>query len=236
MNIEEYRKIYNSDDADPGWEAIDKALKKIYKKQKPKHWAPEIYGSLGGPDPLDGISVYKSNAGGIEHYHFVTYGFSELYYSEEAVEEGCSKFEFELTFRLKPFELDKEYPTWPLNLLQNLARYVFESYRHFEEFHMMNANGPIRLETDTDITALAFCIDPELGIIDTPHGKVEFVQIYGITNEEYQSLKENGTDSKPIFDSIKASNPLFITDLTRKSQNKTSKGATKSKPKKKQKS
>jgi hypothetical protein len=216
MDIKEYRRKYKDNDANPGWDSIDHAFKKIYGDQEPKHWAPVIHHMLGGEDPLDGISLYKSFSGSIEHFHFVTYGFSQLYYDEEAFGSDYSKFGFELTFRLKPFESDDEYPTWVINLLQNIARYVFSSGKWFEEFHYMNANGPIRLDTDTAITALAFCIDPELGVIETPHGEVQFLQMFGITSNEYEQLKTKGINAESLFQKHKASNPLFITDLNRK--------------------
>lgn len=216
MNIEEYRRRFKDEDRSPGWEAIDEALKKIYIDQKPKHWAPALYASLGGDDPLDGISLYESNSGGVKHYHFVTYGFSQLYYDEESVGGDFSKFGFELTFRIKPFELDEGYPTWAINMLQNIARYVFKSGKWFEEYHYLNANGPIRLDTDTNITALAFFTDPELGVIETPHGQVQFLQVYGITGDEFEKLKKSGNDAENIFTSAKALNPIFITDLKRK--------------------
>ncbi|MFV2172583.1 suppressor of fused domain protein [Actinomadura sp. LOL_016] len=54
--------------------------------------------TLGGPDPLDGISVYP-RADPVPHWHFVSYGMSELYEktSSNADESGWG---FEFTFRL----------------------------------------------------------------------------------------------------------------------------------------
>ena len=57
---------------------------------------------------------------------------SELYYDEEAAANEFSKWGFEFTFRLPciPDDMptsDDEAPVWPINLMQNLARYVFES-------------------------------------------------------------------------------------------------------------
>jgi hypothetical protein len=65
-------------------------------------------------------------------------------------------------------------------------RHVVSSGNWFEAYHFTPANGPIRLETDTAITALAFVPDPELGTIDTPHGEVAFLQMVGLTDAEYQ--------------------------------------------------
>ena len=35
------------------------------------------------------------------------------------------------------------------------------------------------------------CLDPELGKIQTPHGEVQFLQMVGITTDEYELLKQN---------------------------------------------
>lgn len=34
MNLSKYRKLFKSKDSTPGWDAIDSALKQIYKKKK----------------------------------------------------------------------------------------------------------------------------------------------------------------------------------------------------------
>ena len=44
------------------------------------HWGTIIKAMLGGPDPIDGISAYESNAAPIPHLHFCSYGFTSLYY------------------------------------------------------------------------------------------------------------------------------------------------------------
>lgn len=214
MTLEEYKKEFSDDDA-VGWLAIDKPLEELYPNQEPKHFAPPIPYMLGGEDPLDGISIYESKKQ-TDHFHFVTYGFSELYYNEEKLESEFSKWGFELTFRLKPFELDNETPSWPIALLQNIAKYVFSSGNWFEEFHYMPANGPIRLGTETEITAILFVNDPELEKIQTPHGEVSFLQIVGITTAEFEHLKENLETAEELYHKLKENNPLLITDLTRK--------------------
>lgn len=214
MTLEEYKKQFSDDDA-VGWLSIDKELDELYPNQEPKHYVPPISYMLGGADPLDGISVYESKKQ-TDHLHFVTYGFSELYYNEEKLDGEFSKWGFELTFRLKPFAPDNENPSWAIALLQNIARYVFDSGNWFEEFHYMPANGPIRLDTETAITALIFVADPELEKIQTPHGEVTFLQIVGITSAEYDQLVENPETAEELVNKLKENNPLLITDLTRK--------------------
>ena len=90
----------------------------------------------------------------------VTYGFSELYDKEsDNLEE--SGYGFELTFRLAKREDEEEPPAWALNLLQNMGRYVFNSGNVFRSGDYLDANGPICLGADTQLTALAFTLDPE---------------------------------------------------------------------------
>jgi len=214
MNKEEYIKKFTEDDA-VGWLSIDAEVDKIYPNQEPQHFGTLIKYMLGGEDPLDGISVYESNEQE-PHYHFVSYGFSELYYDEEKAGGEFSKFGFELTFRLKKENNDQFH--WAMNLMQNLAKYVFKSGKWFEEFHFIPANGPIKLESATDITALAFVLDPELGKIETPHGEVSFLQMVGLTTSEYEQLKLNPklAETEKLMEKLKETNPLLITDLNRK--------------------
>jgi len=216
MNITQYRELYDADDAAPGWDAIDLRLKEVYGSQEPRHWGTLHKAMLGGPDPIDGISAYESKAGGISHLHFCTYGYSELYYNEEAVGKDFSRFGFEMTFRLASPLPPTEEPNWVLNLLENLARYVFNSGKWFEEYHWIPANGPIRLESETDIVGLAFTLDPELLPIESPHGTVEFIQAFGITSAELASLKDKSRSCQEIIEEQQRLNPMLVTDLTRR--------------------
>lgn len=214
MTLEEYKKEFTEDDA-VGWLEIDKQFDRLYPNQEPKHFAPAISYMLGGEHPLDGVSIYESKKQ-TDHFHFVTYGFSELYYDEEKLDSEYSKWGFELTFRLKPFAGDTENPGWAVALLQNIAKYVFSSGNWFEEFHYMPANGPIRLDTETEITGLLFVTDPEIEKIETPHGEVTFLQIVGITTAEFDAIKEGRRTVEEVVNELKENNPLLITDLTRK--------------------
>ncbi|GAA4876925.1 hypothetical protein GCM10023310_65930 [Paenibacillus vulneris] len=196
-----------------GWDAIDHALSKIYGDQEPKHYGTILSYALGGQDPLDGISVYKSDSPQ-PHWHFVTYGFSELYEKESDIPDE-SGYGFELTLRLSRTEEEEEPPAWALNLLQNMGRYVFKSGNIFKSGDYLDANGPICLGADTDLTALAFVEDPELLAIHTPNGRVEFIQMVGITADELEAMQTWNTlgvlsESLPYI-------PQYMTDLGRES-------------------
>ncbi|AVK84849.1 branched-chain alpha-keto acid dehydrogenase subunit E2 [Lysinibacillus sp. B2A1] len=196
-----------------GWDAIDQALLQVYGEQEPMHYGTMIPYSLGGEDPLDGISAYKSETP-IPHWHFVTYGFTELY-EKEFENEEYSGYGFELTFRLVRNENEEEPPAWALNLLQNMGRYVFNSGNVFRTGDYLDANGPICLDADTQLTALAFTQDPELAEIDTPNGKMEFIQMVGITEDELEAMQTWNTLG--MLQAGIQQIPSYITDLTRAS-------------------
>lgn len=196
-----------------GWDAIDEELLKIYGEQEPKHYGTVIPYLLGGEDPLEGISVYKSEIP-VPHWHFVTYGFSELY-EKESENAEYSGYGFELTFRLARKEDEEEPPAWALNLLQNMGRYVFNSGNVFRSGDYLDANGPICQGADTFLTALAFTLDPELPAIDTPNGQVEFIQIVGITGDELEAMQTWNTMG--VLNAGLEYIPSYVTNLSRAS-------------------
>jgi hypothetical protein len=210
MTSEEYTKQFNEDDA-PGWLAIDAPLEKLYSGQEPRHFASVIKYMLGGPDPLDGTSIYDSQQQTF-HRHVVSYGMSELYYAPEHAGKEFSKWGFEFTMRVKG-KADDEDPKWAIGLMNNLARYVFQSGNWFEEYHYIPANGPIKLGSTTDKAGILFISDPELGSIDTPHGNVTFLQLIGITEAQLERLKQSPEEGPLMIEEMKKNNPLFITDL-----------------------
>lgn len=219
MTQKEYKNLFDEEDA-VGWLEIDKVVEGIYGDQKPRHYAPPLHYMVGGEDPLDGVSIYDSQKD-IFHRHLVSYGMSELYYNEEAAGGEFSKWGFEFTFRLKPFDEDGDDPTWVVNLMNNLARYVIKSGKWFEEYHVIPANGPIRLNStaEINIVGVAFVSDPELGKIQTPHGEVLFLQMVGLTANEMNRITSANSaydEVKKVLHEIKTINPLMITDLLRR--------------------
>lgn len=215
MDLEEYKTRYPDDDAAPGWEAISARLEQVYPGVEPKHYGTVIKHMLGGPDPLDGISIYRCGPADGWHYHYVSYGFSALYYNEEQVGGEFSGFGFELSLRLQPFADDPEWPVWPCNMLQNLARYVFKSGNWFDEHHWIPANGPLRLDTQTALTGALFVTDPVLGRIDTPHGRLQFLQLVGITEAELAAIRAQTLAVPDLVAALARRDPLLVTDLAR---------------------
>lgn len=198
------------DDGAPGWEAIDAALKAVYPTQAPQHYGPVLRSLLGGEEPLDGISAYWNDAP-LPHWHFVSYGFSELY-EKESDDPATSGYGFELSLRVAAAS-GSEPPAWAMNFLQNLARYVFANGKVFQQGHYLNAGGPIAADTDTLLRHIAFLRDPQLPPRETPNGSLEFLQVIGLTDDEMDAVKCWSTTG--VLEALLPKMPLWITDIAR---------------------
>ena len=196
-----------------GWAALDSALEAVYDGVEPvQHWGTVRRWSAGGRDPLDGISVY-ARTDPVPHWHYVSYGLSELY-AKEREDPLVSGWGFELTARLRRGDEDAP-PVFLANVLQNLARYVFETGNVFSPGHSMDLFGPIHEESDTAIRAAMFYDDPELADFLGPFGHVRFLQVVGITEDERAAIRTwDATSVKPI---LCEHLPLLVTDLGRRS-------------------
>ena len=129
------------------------------------------------------------------HWHVVTVGLAAL--------------GFELTFRVE--KDDEMFPGWAVDLLANLAAYIFGSGHEFAPGHHVDLRGPIKLDERTDITAAALAPDGKLGKYDG----VEFLQIVGLTAEELELCRAWRTEG--VLGLLARNDPLFVTRLERKS-------------------
>lgn len=170
-----------------GWDAITSEFERIYQGQtNPKHYGTLIKWSLGGNDPLDGISIYD----GGEFWHFVTYGMTELYEKEE--NDGISGFGYEMTFKLKKEAYSDEEGEMKCicGILQAIARITFtkgEPFGPFEYLYTGQTTG-IDARQMSNITGFICVPDPSVNTIDTPNGKVAFLEFIGMTDSELKTL------------------------------------------------
>jgi len=197
----------------PGSAAISDALRALYGQRRPVHFENPHPASLGGDDPLYGISVFWRSEPA-PHWHYVTYGFSDLL-SKGTSNAAVSGFGFELTLRVAAARSAETPPAWPRFLLQSLARYVFKSGNGFHEGHRMSTDGPISLDSVTELGALAFAFDSELPAIDTSFGRVAFLQVVGLTLDEERAAQR--WDTRKLLDALLPHVPLWITHLERQS-------------------
>lgn len=193
-----------------GWDYITDTFEKIYPDQKePLHYGTIISWQLGGEDPLEGISIYD----GGDYCHFVTYGFSELY-EKESENKEYSGYGFELTVKLrKSPAVNEEELNCMAGILQALARYVFESdapFLPYQYIYTGQENGMDR-EGKSKITGFATMPDPA-GTIDTPNGKIQFVQLIGLTDKELKAINNKEYTVEQMLEKMGNS----LTDYTRR--------------------
>lgn len=159
---------------------------------------------------IDGVSVYR--AARPAHWHLVTFGLSELY-AKESDEPAVSGWGFELTMRV-PRQRGDQAPLWALGLLQGIAKQTHVQARRRAVGDRIDVEGPIIGQT-TALTALLMAEDPHLGTIDTPHGRLQFLQMVGITADELAFARQAGSDR--LLEWLGQRDPLLLTDLERAS-------------------
>lgn len=214
MTREEYISRMNEDmDWAPGWDAVEEEFKRLYSGIKPAHYGTDVNSRamFGGDDFLDGFSIYETGKG---YYHIVTFGMSSLYADEESFGGEYSGWGYEMTIKLK--EASEEECLWSLEMLGNLARYTYKSENYFTDGDCIPGDGsPLHMETDSKITALLAVNDTSAKAIDTVHGKVEFIQMVGITESELKAIKKDFKNIGVLLDLMRKDNPELITDMKR---------------------
>lgn len=213
MTIEEFREKAKNEDWVPGWDAIESVFKKLYPEQEPHHFASKIEkrAMFGGPEYIDGYSLYKSPNG---YTHIVTFGMTELYAEEESLGGEYSRWGYEMTMKLP--EDDPEQCVWAVNLLGNLGRYTYTKESWFEPGHFMsNLGESIKTDVDSCLTAIMVVPDTEAEGIDTIYGRVDFLQFVGITTEEYEMLKADPSKAPLLAEAMREDNPHLVTDINR---------------------
>jgi hypothetical protein len=214
MTLEEYKaKLEKVEDWAPGWDSIDACLEKIYGNQEPKHYGTDFHARAiyGGDNYLDGYSVFISEH---THLHIVTYGMSKLYADIEAFGGEYSGWGYEMTLKLQNGTEDNYM--WAIDVLSNIARYTFKTERYFEPFQFISNNSnSIRAGTDSELKGFLIVNDTELSGRDTVHGRLDFLQLVGITQVELNKITTNREKIAPLIENMKKDNPFLVTDLSR---------------------
>nr|WP_300209135.1 suppressor of fused domain protein [uncultured Anaerostipes sp.] len=185
-----------------GWDAITNECERVYPNQKnPKHYGTLINWKFGGNDPLEGISIYD----GGDYWHFVTFGLSELY-EKETENNDISGYGMEFTFKLKKDNYKNEEAEIKCicGILQSIARITFtkgEVFHAYEYLYTGQTQG-IDTEMKSNITGFITIPDNRLNPINTPNGKVDFVEFIGATDSELIALKNKELDVKSLYEKI----------------------------------
>lgn len=223
MTREEYlQRAQEQDDWAPGWEAVEAPFAALYPGQTPTHMATDLVtrAVLGGNQYLDGASVYASPGG---YQHVVSFGMSTLYAGADSDAYGgeYSGWGYEMTAKVVgPAAADAIFT---IDTMGHLARYTYTSKRWFEPYQTVAGNGePIKKGAESLLTALLVVPDTEVGGVDSVHGRLDFLQLVGITEAELTWVTEDPTVAlargRELADRMVASgNRLLVTDLGRAS-------------------
>lgn len=110
-------------EAAPGWDAITSVFEEAYPGQtKPIHRAPfvlRMHDVSENAAAFDGVSAYDAG----DHWHFVTYGLTELY-GKENEDSNVSGFGYELTFKLP--KVSDSPPLWAFDFLEAIGKQVWK--------------------------------------------------------------------------------------------------------------
>lgn len=214
MTKEEYvKKMSAQKDWAPGWDAIEAEFSRLYPKQDPMHYGTSLTSraQFGGKEYLDGYSVYRSPRG---YFHIVTFGMSELYCDPGSFGNEFSGWGYEMTMKLKAES--PEDCLWAINMMGGLARYTNKSGDYFEAGEFFAGNGkPLHAGTGSKITGLVIASDTSAKAQDTVHGKVEFLQLVGITAKEAAALKAGTIDAGELLALMERNDPELVTDMQR---------------------
>lgn len=189
--------------AAPGWDAITEEFDRIYPGQEPRHYGVLIKWQLGGPDPLDGISIYD----GGDYWHFVTYGLSELY-EKESEDKEYSGYGMEFTFKLKKGcygeQNEEDEFRCICGNLQNIAKLTFENGELFlpNEYVYTGQTAGIDRYQKSKLTGFITVSDPSVNTLDTPNGRVEFVEFIGVANSELQAIIDGKIRVRELYDKL----------------------------------
>ena len=207
-----------SDDAEPldapGWTAIDRAAARLCPQQTPHQFTSQRAYDLEGTSPLPAITVWEGR--NPDHWLYVGYGLSELF-EKTSPQPDISGFGFELVLRLPRCADETRPPSWPLTLLQGIGHYVLSGHGTLDSGHVIDLGGPLTGPEGGD-SALrgVMCVpDPMLRKIDTVHGSLLFLTLFGLTGEELGAVETWDLSRKVSM--VAELEPMAITRPSRRS-------------------
>jgi len=187
-------------------------MAQLYGEQQPVHVAPSLPPIFSGNGDAWGISAFDAG----DHWHFVTYGLSELF-DKTSNNPAVSGLGYELTLRLA--KTTTKLPNWGFNELNYLVRLINAGQADLWVGDRLDRQSPLSELNDfqpaTALQVWFVVADPQLGRIDTPNGALEFRQLVGMTPAERDAAKASSNDE--VLARLSTANPLLVTDPSRAS-------------------
>lgn len=196
-----------------GMDAIEKEVKRVYPNESLyTNYVPMIRWELGGPDPLDRVTIYD----GGDYYKYVTYGLTELY-DKESKDQTKSGFGMEFTFKLKKDTYKDEEGELKnvVGVLQTIARSTILHGEIFKPYEFVYTSQTEVMDTEQKSNISGFIIvpDKEIESLDTPYGRIDFLAFIGVTKEELLAIRKQEITVKELYEKLGTD----VTSYTRKS-------------------
>lgn len=196
-----------------GMDAIEKEVERVYPNESLyTNYVPMIRWELGGPDPLDRVTIYD----GGDYYKYVTYGLTELY-DKESKDQTKSGFGMEFTFKLKKDTYKDEEGELKnvVGVLQTIARSTILHGEIFKPYEFVYTSQTEVMDTEQKSNISGFIIvpDKEIESLDTPYGRIDFLAFIGVTKEELLAIRKQEITVKELYEKLGTD----VTSYTRKS-------------------
>ena len=195
-----------------GLAALDAHVDAAHGRPADRRFVPHPAHTRQGPPPLAAVSGHLVVGTRERHWHLVTRGLSQLAAADAGADVLGGGWGFELALRVPEAGDD---PEWAVELLTNLAAYVWSSGHPFEVGHHLDLGGPMRLGTTTALRAAAVVDDPGIDALDGPFGPVEFLQVVGLAPDELEWCRAWSTLG--VLSLLARHDPDLVSDLDRRS-------------------
>ena len=196
-----------------GMEVIDNAVERVYPSESiHTNYVPMIRWDLGGPDPLDRVTIYD----GGDYYKYVTYGLTELY-DKKSKDLKKNGFGMEFTFKLKKdaYEDEERELKNVVGILQALARSTKEDGEIFKPYEYIYSGQTVGMDIERKSNIVGFITIPdrELKPAYSAYGRADFIAFIGVTQQELQAVMGKELTVKELYEKLGSD----VTSYNRKS-------------------
>lgn len=185
-----------------GMEVIDNAVERVYPSESiHTNYVPMIRWDLGGPDPLDRVTIYD----GGDYYKYVTYGLTELY-DKKSKDLKKNGFGMEFTFKLKKdaYKDEERELKNVVGILQTLARSTKEDGEIFKPYEYIYTGQTVGMDIERKSNIVGFITIPdrELKPAYSAYGRADFIAFIGVTEQELQAVMKKELTVKELYEKL----------------------------------
>jgi hypothetical protein len=193
--------------------AVEAAFTARLGAARPFGWGVRRTWAEGGEDPLEKVRAYLCTDEA-PHWHYVTSGLADPGKVDAAPGATSSGLGYELTFRLARTADGTEAPVWPVHALQELGWGILKVRMKLGTGHYVRRRTVITGGNPPTVLKGYYLIaDPQLPDISSHTGRISFLELIGITEDELLQCEAGEPDA--LEAELIARSPLGITDIAR---------------------